>query len=98
MPFLRKLGRDAHLLNPNERRIVALGGGHLRFRNLTPGALPFVKMTPAASRAERMAFIAFAEIDLSRSLSARLMVGSERPVALATSAWDRFARCRAARI
>jgi hypothetical protein len=45
-----------------------------------------------------MASIASAETETFRSLSARLIVGSDSPVALATSACERFARCLAARI
>ena len=56
------------------------------FLSRTPGRLPLVNSTPAASRAARMASIASFETETSRSLSARLIVGKDKPVALAMSA------------
>jgi len=69
-------------------------------RNLTPGPPPFSAMnsTPADSRAARMAAIASTETETLRSLSARLIVGKDSPVASAMSACEKLARCLAARI
>jgi hypothetical protein len=70
------------------------------FFSLTPAPLPFGGMnsTPAASMAARMAAIASAETETARSLSARLIVGRDRPVVFAMSACERLAKWRAARI
>lgn len=69
------------------------------FLNRTPGPSPFssMKITPAASRAARMAVPVSSRPPISPvAASSRLIVGREIPEAFARSDWDHRSKARAA--
>jgi hypothetical protein len=71
---------------------------HSLARSRTPGHLPLVNCTPAASSAARMVAMASCDAGTFLSLSTRRMVERLRPVSATTSICDNFANSRAARI